>query len=318
MIRILALILAALLALAPTALAQALKPAVTIDANVVRLGDIFADAGDRASDPVVAAPPLGTRITYDADWLAATAREHDLDWQPSSPYDQVTIVRATRTIDSDAVQAQLLHEIGGRVSLDGADFRLDNPALSLLVPASAPATVAIDGLSIDQRSGRVTASVSAPAGDPAAQRRTVTGRLIYHVTLPVLNHAVGPGAVIAASDLDTLKVERTQVAADMATDAQQLIGKSPRRPLEGGVPVRLGDLQLPVLVHKGDLVTIELRTDSLELSAQGSALEDGAGGVLVRVSNTKSNRVIDATVTGPDTVAVSLPGSPAPDQTAQR
>ena len=38
-------------------------------AAIVHLGDLFADAGSRADDPVAPAPPPGTRITYGADWL---------------------------------------------------------------------------------------------------------------------------------------------------------------------------------------------------------------------------------------------------------
>ncbi len=318
MTRIPALAFAALLALAPSALAQSLQPAVTVDAAVVRLGDVFADAGDHAADALVAAPPPGMRITYGADWLAAAAHEHDLDWQPSSPYDQVTIVRASRVIDGDAVKARLLAEIAARQPVDDAELQLDNPGLSLVIPASAEPEIGIDGLTVDGRTGRVSAYVSAPAGDPAAERRRVTGRLVFHVAVPVLNHAVGPGAVIAASDLDTVKISRERVGVNIATDAAQMIGKTPRRPLEAGIPVQLGDLALPVLVHKGQLVTIELRTPSLELTAQGTALEDGANGALVRIANTKSSRVIDATVTAPGTVAVSLPGSPARAQTAER
>ena len=316
MIRFFAFTLAAFLATVPSVLAQALRPAVTVNANVVRLGDIFADAGERANDPVVAAPPPGMRITYDADWLAAAAQEHDLDWQPSSPYDQVTIERASRVIDGDTVRQRLLQEIAAQVPVGDAELQLDNPDLSLVIPASAQPNIEIDGLTIDRRTGRISTFVSAPAGDPAAERKHVTGELVYHVAVPVLNHAVGPGAIIAASDLDTLKIQRERVGIDMATDAQQLIGKSPRRPLEAGIPVRLGDVALPLLVHKGQLVTIQLRTPSLELTAQGTALEDGAAGALVRIANTKSNRVIDATVSAPGTVAVNLPGAPA--QTAMQ
>ncbi len=52
-------------------------------------------------------------------------------------------------------------------------------------------------------------------------------------------------------------------------------------------------------MHRGDLVTVVLETPSLQLTAQGKALEDGAKNALVRVENTKSNRVIDAAVAGP-------------------
>ena len=81
--------------------------------------------------------------------------------------------------------------------------------------------------------------------------------------------------------------------------------------LGAGEPLRLGDVERPVLVHKGDLVTIVLRTASLQLTAQGKALDDGAFNALVRVENAKSHRVIDTAVTGPGLVAVRIPGNGA-------
>jgi flagellar basal body P-ring formation protein FlgA len=57
-------------------------------------------------------------------------------------------------------------------------------------------------------------------------------------------------------------------------------------------------------VHKGDLVTVILNTASMQLTAQGKAVEDGAMGASIRVTNTQSNRVIDTVVSGPNQVVV--------------
>jgi len=303
------LLLAACAFAAAPALGQSLKPAATVAGSVVRLGDVFADAGNHAGDAIAPAPPPGMRITYGADWLQSVAREHRLAWTPRSAYDQVTIERASRDIDSDAIQRQMMSEIAARQPVADAQLELDNPALHLVVAAEAPETIAVDGLTIDQRNGRVAASVSAPAGDPAAERRRVTGQLVYRVDVPALNRALAPGATIAAGDLDLIKARRDRVATDIATDAQQLIGKTPRRTLQPGVPLRLGDVEPPILVHKNELVTVVLETEDLQLTMQGRALDDGAQGAQVRVANTKTNRVIDAAVAGPGKVTVAMRGA---------
>jgi len=44
---------------------------------------------------------------------------------------------------------------------------------------------------------------------------------------------------------------------------------------------------------------------SSDLSTQGKALEDGAMGAAIRIANSKSNRVIDAIVTGPNLAAIA-------------
>jgi flagella basal body P-ring formation protein FlgA len=315
-----ALITAAALALAsvPASAVPTLRPATTVAGPVIRLGDLFADAGAHADDAIAAAPAPGMHVTLSAEWLAAMAREHQLAWTPSSAYDQAVVARASRTIGADRVAAALLEETAARQPGDDPEILLDNPGLQFVVAADAPDALAIDGLTVDQRSGRLSAFVSAPAGDPAAVRQRVTGRLVYRLTVPVLTRALAPGATIAAGDLDVIKVRRDRLMADVATEAVQLLGKTPRRQLRAGEPLRLGDVQLPLLVHKGDLVTVTLETRSLQLTTQGKALDDGAKNALVRVENTKSSRVVDASVTGPGTVAAALPGGAPPALTAAR
>jgi flagellar basal body P-ring formation protein FlgA len=298
---------ALLLSALPASADPAPRPAVTVRADVIRLGDIFSDAGSRAGDIVAPAPGLGMRTIYDADWLAATAHAHHLSWTPGSAYPQVTVERASRVIDADAILPRLMAEIAQRQSIDAAELQLDNPGLRLVVPAEAADAIAIDGLTVESRSGRVAAIVSAPAGDPAAQRVRVSGKLIYRVELPALAHPLAPGAVITAADLTQITVRRDSLGQDVSSDANQLIGKTPRRALRVGEPVRLADLQLPILIHKGELVTMLLETGELHLTAQGQALEDGARGALIRVSNSKSSRLLDATIVGAGLVRVIPP-----------
>ena len=300
-----ALLLAASLCAGAPAIAQTLRPTTTVTGPVLRLGDLFADAGSHADEAVAPAPAPGMRVTYNADWLAAIAHEHNLDWSPSSGFDQATVERASRTIAADAIAAEMLNTIAARQNLQDAELLFDNPSLRLTVAADAPDTIAVDGLTLDDRTGRVTAFVSAPAGDPAAARQRVTGRLVYRVDVPMPNRALAPNAVIAAGDLDIVRARRDRIAADVVTDVAALIGKTPRRPLKPGEPVRLGDVQFPILVHKNEIIAIVLQAPGLEVSTQGKALDDGAMGALIRVENTKSGRVIDATIAATGTVTVS-------------
>jgi flagella basal body P-ring formation protein FlgA len=120
----------------------------------------------------------------------------------------------------------------------------------------------------------------------------------------VLDHAMMPGDTIGPHDIATARLAADRVAADALADARELLGKTPRRPLRAQEPLRLGDVQAPLLLHKGDIVTIILETPTMRLTAEGRALEDGAMGAPVHVANTKSGRVIDARVTGDGVVAI--------------
>ncbi len=144
-------------------------------------------------------------ITYGADWLAAIASEHKLAWKPSSPFDQITVTRASLTIGADDITGRLMGEIAKSQPTANAEIELDNPALHLVVASDAPPTISVDGLTIEQRTGRLSAIVSSPAGDAGAPRQRVTGRLTYRVDVPEPTHALAAGTIIAAGDLDIVK-----------------------------------------------------------------------------------------------------------------
>src|ERR1700722_1092710 len=147
------LLLALILAVASPASGQTLRPAANVSDSLIRVGDLFAGVGAAAETPVAPAPAVGMHITYGAAWLTAIANQNKVAWTQNSPFDQITVTRASRTIGSDAVADRLMGEIAQRQPIANAELELDNPGLRLVVAADAPPSIAIDGLTIDQRSG---------------------------------------------------------------------------------------------------------------------------------------------------------------------
>ena len=284
--------------------APSLRAVTSVDGEVIRLGDLFSDAGPHAGDVVAPAPPPGARTVFDAAWLSAMAREHQLDWQAASRFDQTVVERATRTIGADIVARSLLQSIARQQNVEGAQIELDNPGMRVIVARSADDELDIERLTFDARSGRFSAMVAAGEGEP----QRVSGRLVRMTRLPALKHPVAPSEVIAAGDIESVSVRAERVGGDLVIDASELIGKSPRRLLRAHEPLRSLDVETPLVVHKGDLVTIVLETATMRLTAQGKALEDGSLGAGIRIANTKSSRVIDAVVVAPNLVRVTPAG----------
>jgi flagella basal body P-ring formation protein FlgA len=307
MLRFLACLIALLAATAPGA-AAVLRPSAVVEDDVVRLGDLFDGAGKRANDIVAPAPQPGFHAVYDAGWLANVAQAHGLDWQPGSSLARAVVERASRTIDASAIADAMSRALAKEGRLGDAVFKLDNPKLHLVVAADAPACVSVTGLTVDPGTGRVTAMVAAPPHDRDAEQMRVTGRIRDMVELPVLAHFVAPGQTIAAIDLERLSVPSARVAPGLIVDPDGLVGKTPRRALRPHRPVRRNDVEIPLVVHRGDLVTIVLETPALRLTAQGKAAEDGGLGAPIRVANTTSGRVLEAVVTAPGLVSLVRPG----------
>ncbi|NNG03169.1 MAG: flagellar basal body P-ring formation protein FlgA, partial [Inquilinus sp.] len=155
-------------------------------------------------------------------------------------------------------------------------------------------------------SGRFAAPLVAPADGPAVLRLPLSGRAVGVAAVPVLIRRVRPGEVIGAADIGHVDITSDRLQSDVALDASEMIGMSPRRLLAANAPLRLTDLRPPTLVRRGETVTMLLQTGALALSARGRALDEGAAGDVIRVVNTDSNRTIEAEIRGPGTVVVRI------------
>lgn len=288
------------------AAAPLLKPAVTVREPVIRLGDLFDGVGERAEVAVAAAPPPGSHMVLSSTWLAALAESQHIGWQPTSRFDQVVVERASREIGADEISQRLIDALSERTPVANAELKLDAPTPRLTVAASERRPLTVDGLTLDLRSGRFSAFVAVSGANDGTDRLRVSGRLVRTAEVPVPARLLSPGETISAGDFTTATLRTDRVSPDMLLQASDLVGKTPRHQLRPGEPVRASEIEVPLVIHRGTLVNIVLETPSLRLSAEGKAMDDGGMGAVIRVSNTKSSRVIDAVVAGPGTVTVAL------------
>ena len=276
-----------------------------VEGDVVRLGDLFRGLEEQADIAIARAPALGHRVKLNARWLAHLARGHDLPWRPSSTLERAIVERASRTIGSARIEAALLDALARRGHAGDILLSLDTPDQNLVVPAEWVSDLEIAGLRFDPGNSRFTAKlqVSAIGQDPI--KAVVTGRALEMTEVPVLARQVRPGEVIRDGDIHWRRMRLDKVARNIVLDPEGIVGKSPRRPIRVDQLIRVGDLREPVMVPKNSLVTIRLRTDRMVLTAQGRAMEDGVGGGVIKVMNTKSNTIVNAVVVQPGIVEVA-------------
>ena len=304
-------ILLAGVGLAGSAAAASLRGEALIEGEQVRLGDVFDGLPThQAAVAIARAPALGREVVLDATWAARVARAYGVDYRPGSPYEQITIVRTGHLIPAALVEEEIAKLVRDQLPQGRVDMQFDAPT-DLHVPAEMAPTVSIEDFRFETASGRFTATVLAPAEGEVYLRRTVSGRANALVPVPVLAERLRTGVVIGPSDLAWIEMPSGRVPLDVATREDELVGMSPRRVLGSGAPVRLSDLRPPVVVPRGERVTMNVRYGVLTVTAMGRSLEEGAMGQTIRVVNVDSNRTVEALVTGPNQVAVDPAGMPA-------
>jgi flagella basal body P-ring formation protein FlgA len=288
-----------------------LRPNVVVDDEVVKLGDLFDNVGAKADVAIARAPTPGHRVTLDGDWLQRVANRYGIDWRAQSVFEQAVIERSSVTVTHDQIEAELLSALAGQGIAEHSQIELSNRTAQISVPVGVSLQIGIRDLNYDSRFKRFTATVEVPANSPSATRIRVTGRVFQTIDVPVFGHPINRNDVITANDIVWTKVREDAVRRDVILDPSQIIGMTPRQTERGGQMISASELQKPIAVTRGALVTMVLKYGSMSLSAQGHAVEQGSVGDTIRVINSHSNLTVEGRVEAPNMVSVSLNGTTA-------
>lgn len=279
-----------------------LRADIVVEGAAITLGDLFYGAGERSAAEVASAPKPGERSIYRAETIAAVARANGLDWRRPRGKRTVAIRRASQIVPRNEIIDQLAMILLERTDFADLEIELADRSLVVHVASDAAPTVAVEDLRYDLRRGRFSAILVAPAESPQANRIVVKGRAHEVTLVPVLRGHVAAGRMITADDIDLRRVRVARLGRKVITEASTVVGKTVRRRLRPGTPIRSGDLREPVAVAKGALVSMVYKTTRLRLTATGKALEAGAIGDTIRVTNSYSRQTIEAVITRPGEV----------------
>jgi flagellar basal body P-ring formation protein FlgA len=287
-----------------TADAATLRSVTTLHAAVVRLSDLFDEAGANADRVLGPGPGAGGRIVVEAAQLGAIAHQFGVDWRPASSGDRAVLDRPGRPLRrEDALDAVKSALIGAGASPD-CDIEL--PGFTPpLVPFEADPRPVVSDMEYEPAAGRFSAvlSITGAAMEPIHMR--LTGRVDDTIDLPVATTRLLVGSVLRADDVHIARVHTMLVRSEVVRRTDDAIGMQLKRALAAGQPLMVSELMRPSMVQKGAAVTMLLDSPGITLSAQGQALESGAIGERIRVLNPVSRAVLEAEIIGPDRVRVA-------------
>ncbi|MDX2027777.1 MAG: flagellar basal body P-ring formation chaperone FlgA [Alphaproteobacteria bacterium] len=269
----------------------------------VKLSDLFTGVSAEADPDIAQAPPPGKKATYNANVLMRLAQKYRLDWKPRSTDDHVVIAAACTCISGDALREAVAAKLKSAQVKGEMDVVFDNRGLEIALPAGTSPSFKLENFDFDPLTRRFRTHFDADtARGPFTM--VITGRVSLKRSIPVLARRLEGGTVISAADIDWLTVPEEHVNGSVATEVAQLIGRELRHTRGSGELLHAQDVIPPRLITRGGLVTLKIETPFMLVTAQGKALQDGAQGETVRVTNTQSNRVIEGVVDGPGTVIV--------------
>ena len=284
-------------------LAAELRTSIIVDGNVVRLSDVFDDigsgvaAGSDGDLAIAEAPTPGMKSRIAVNDLVLPSKRAGIAWQAPRGVTHVKVSRSGLSISTD----ELRQIITDRIKRDGyaTTFEVNLVGLAQAVQVPLNATSGDIGVTIssyDARTGNFVASLAIPTGAALNRRIDYRGKVKEFSFVPGLNRQVMPGETITEDDIAWVRLPKRRLNKNMVQSKQALIGMSPRRPLAVNGPLRLGDIQRPVLVKKGSQVMVSFKSGNLTITSSARALENGARGDVIRILNTRSNQTLEGVV----------------------
>ena len=271
----------------------ALKPAVTIVGEIVRIGDLVENAGAAANIAIFRAPDLGQTGRVAVERVIEAVLPHEIVDIETRGLTEVVVTRASTTITAKDIETA--HHAGARrpaaqhrCEQSHADLRQRSPHH----PHRAGQRPAHRAHAFDPRSGRFDVLF-----ERAGSTRTLlryTGTYAETFEAAVLARPLAAGEVVRAADVTIVRRPKTEFAANIITTAEQAIGLAARRAMRPGDVLRQTDLAKPEVVARNDNVTITFQVPGITLTMRGKALEGGAHGDTINVLNVQSKRSIQA------------------------
>lgn len=194
-----------------------------------------------------------------------------------------------------AARAQLARQFDA-AGLADPQFQLEVATVRAAPPCAQPLEIA----ALDTRQpARMRFAVSCPAAGGWRYEYVVRAQVTALVAVAALPLASG-----ATLDEAAVALERRDVTLvpDAFGSAAAVVGQASRRALRAGEVLRAAQLAPPLLVRRGEQVTMVARREQVEVSTSGEALDSGARGAPVRVRNNASGQVLRMRVTGAGTV----------------
>jgi len=176
------------------------------------------------------------------------------------------------------------------------------PLDSRLAPALCDEPLQAQPASTNRTLGAVSVGVRCNGNKPWTIY--VRGTVNAYTDIPVLSESVPRGDIISAADVAIEKIEIRSDFDHIIVDQVDIIGKQAKRALRAGQPLRFSQLMHPILIERGQEVTLVSGIAGLNVRMQGRALASGAAGDRILVANERSGRRLEGIVNTNGTVTV--------------
>jgi len=155
-----------------------------------------------------------------------------------------------------------------------------------------------------QLAPRINVQVTCPRGNNWSVYVPVDLNVYQPVVIAV--RPLARGDDVHAGDVRLGEVNTSRLNGQYLTSVDAALGMNVRRPVGIGGALLMEYLEAPLLVRRGEAVTISAQAGVIGVKMQGTALSDGRRGERIKIKNQASAKVVEAQVVAPGLAMVPM------------
>lgn len=219
-----------------------------------------------------------------------------LSWMTQSKADVHNLNQLREDVHQYMTQA--VEEMGTDSDVEISVGRLDSRLR--LNACSAPVDIELSTGRLSD--ARVTVTAKCPT-QPWQVRMPVAIKRFANTI--VSQNIIKRGDIISLNDITMMRVDVSRLNRYF-DEPKEVIGMQAKTTIRQGKLIKPNMVKQPQLVKRGERVKINMTTPGINIQTIGIAMNNGVKNQTITIKNLKSNRLIEATVTGPNTVSVNL------------
>jgi len=200
-----------------------------------------------------------------------------------------------------AVHAFLTTQLQG----DKADFTIQvhniDPRIKL---KKCPIGLEIKLMQAHVKPGKNTLNVNCTSDTP--WRIFMRAQVKIFSQLVVSKHPLNKGHLIQENDIKLVRRELSGRQSAYLSSTEQAINYIVNRRVKAGDIISVNNLSKPLLIKKGESVSILAEKEGFQISMKGVALMAGSKGDKIKVKNTKTKKIVQGIIFDAQTVRVAL------------
>lgn len=315
-----------------------LRPVANVAGNVVRVGDIADVQGPPALGDAVVIPDLRAEASAKPDGVtidlmkvrAALEKVAGVNWGRLTLSGVPCRVRASSAVvederpnsapprepsDGTTMREQVTAWVARSLGIDAADLRLtfDDANADFLDSSSRGQTLMMRSLGA---SDKLSISVTAYRGDVIATSTTIRVTPLIRREVATAARRISRGDAIAsgalAHDVQWLPPSVTPILPEA------LEGVIARSTIDAGAVIRAEHIEQPVVVKKGEIVTVDCVSGGVVVRAMARAMAQAKDGEVIAFQYLESKRSFNARVNGPGRAVLVVDSGAVPMQSATK